>query len=146
MIADLPPERQFDFWLGDWDVTWDKDKRGSNHIEVILDGRVIQESFDGSPSLSFRGTSLSVYSPRLGLWQQTWADVEGNYWHFTGGFQHGRMLLVTDDVIGGVPVKLRMVWYNISSDELDWNWERSDDGGETWQLRWHLHYQRKGVA
>jgi hypothetical protein len=138
-----PPERQFDFWLGEWDVTWGEDQRGTNRIEKILDGRALQESFDGSPSIPFRGMSLSAYSPQRGLWQQTWVDVEGNYWHFTGGFQDARMILVTDDVIEGVPVKLRMVWYNITSDELDWNWERSDDDGETWQLRWHLHYRRR---
>jgi hypothetical protein len=143
MTADLPAERQFDFWLGDWEVTWGEGQRASNRIRKILDGHAIQESFDGSPSLALRGMSLSAYSPRLGLWQQTWTDNEGNYWHFTGGFQDGRMLLVSDDVIEGKPVRLRMLWYNITSDELDWNWERSDDGGETWQLRWHLHYRRK---
>jgi len=143
MTADLPPEQQFDFWLGDWEVIWDEGKRASNRIEKVLDGRAILESFDGSPSLDFRGMSLSVYSPHRKLWQQTWADSEGNYWHFTGGFQSERMLLVTDDILEGVPVKLRMVWYNITSDALDWNWERSEDDGETWQLRWHLHYRRR---
>lgn len=37
----------------------------------------------------------------------------------------------------------RMVFYNISENELDWNWERSDDQGQSWQCLWHIHYQRR---
>ena len=142
--SSLPSEtHQFDFWLGEWDVTWGDGQRGTNRIARILDGSVIQESFDGSPSMSFRGVSLSVYSARLGHWQQTWVDTEGNYWHFLGEFKDGQMVLVTDDFIQGKPVKLRMRFYNITSQELDWNWERSDDGGKTWELKWKIHYIRK---
>jgi len=27
-----------------------------------------------------------------------------------------------------------MVWKNITAQELDWSWERSLDGGKTWQV------------
>jgi hypothetical protein len=70
-------------------------------------------------------------------------DDSGNYWAFTGGFADGRMTLVTDDIVDGKPVKLRMVWHNIAADTLDWNWERSDDGGETWRVLWAIHYRRQ---
>jgi hypothetical protein len=36
-----------------------------------------------------------------------------------------------------------MVWYNITADEFDWNWERSDDGGKTWEVKWQIKYKRK---
>lgn len=35
-----------------------------------------------------------------------------------------------------------MVWYNISKNEIDWNWERSDDEGKTWAVKWKIHYTR----
>ena len=80
--AKVPPETlQFDFWLGEWDVAWGDDQHGSNHIVRILDGAVIQENFDASPVMPFRGMSLSVYNPRRQKWQQTWTDTGGNYWH-----------------------------------------------------------------
>ena len=53
------------------------------------------------------------------------------------------MILAAGDVVEGQPVKLRMIFYNIDQDELDWRWERSDDGGQTWQLKWHIHYRRR---
>ena len=39
------PENQFDFWLGEWDVTWDEDGKGKNHILRIMDDKIIQENF-----------------------------------------------------------------------------------------------------
>jgi hypothetical protein len=39
------PENQFDFWLGEWDVTWGEDGKGENHILRIMDDKIIQENF-----------------------------------------------------------------------------------------------------
>src|SRR4051794_21470059 len=85
--------RQFDFWLGDWDLTWGEDQRGRNVITAILDGRVIQEQFDGLAATPLRGMSVSVYDERQGRWQQTWVDNSGGYLDFTGGWADGRMVL-----------------------------------------------------
>jgi hypothetical protein len=40
-------------------------------------------------------------------------------------------------------VQLRMVFFNIGEIELDWQWERSEDGGENWNVLWRIHYRRK---
>lgn len=141
-----PAARQFDFWLGDWDVAWGEGQRGRNRVEAILGGHVVLEQFDGRPAMSFQGLSVSVYRPLLKQWRQTWVDDQGSYWAFSGGFAEGRLVLMTDDARDGRPIRLRMVWYDIAADTLDWNWERSDDGGETWQVLWHLHYTRRPPA
>ncbi len=143
-LMQLPPEKQLDFWLGEWDVSWGEDQHGSNHVTRILDSRVIQENFNGAPAADLRGVSLSVYSPQLDQWRQTWVDNGGSYWDFRGGVTDNQMILATDDVIDGQPVKLRMVFYNIEENTLDWRWERSDDDGQTWQITWQLHYRRAG--
>ena len=44
----------------------------------------------------------------------------------------------------GQPILQRMLFYNIRADSLDWNWERSDDGGQTWKTLWKIHYERAG--
>jgi hypothetical protein len=36
-----------------------------------------------------------------------------------------------------------MVWYDIQENKLEWNWERSDDNGQTWRVLWQIHYTRK---
>jgi len=134
------PETQFDFWLGEWDCTWGEDGKGSNRIERILDGKVIQENFDGS---DFRGISVSVWDAHRKLWCQTWVDNSGAYLDFTGGFRDGQMILSRDALLEGKTFKQRMVWYNITDEEIDWNWERSDDDGKTWDVKWQIKYKRK---
>jgi hypothetical protein len=38
MSVELSPERQFDFWLGTWDVSWGEDGGGTNRVELLFDG------------------------------------------------------------------------------------------------------------
>src|SRR5919201_5250136 len=79
-MMDDQPEQQFNFWLGEWNVTWGEDGKGTNHIERILDGKIIQENFV-APDL--HGISVSSYDPERKLWCQTWVDNNGTYLDFT---------------------------------------------------------------
>lgn len=133
------PETQFDFWLGEWDVAWGDDGKGTNRIERILDGKIIQENFSAP---DFQGMSVSSYDPERNLWCQTWVDNNGTYLDFTGTFDNGKMILSRDAIVRGEACKQRMVWYDIRGDTLEWNWERSNDGGNTWRVLWHIHYRR----
>ena len=134
------PESQFDFWLGEWEAAWAENGKGVSHITRILAGKIIQEDFR-APDL--HGLSFSVYDPERGLWCQTWVDNNGTYLDFTGKFEDGRMILRRDAIVRGTPCKQRMVWYDILGDEFNWNWERSDDGGQTWRTLWQIHYSRR---
>ena len=142
--ANLKPEaRQFDFWIGDWDVAWETDQHGTNSIRAILADAVILENFNGSPGTPLIGMSVSTYAAALGKWQQTWVDNQATYLDFSGEFKDGQMVLQRQAVENGLAFLQRMVWYNIGPRQLDWNWERSDDGGQTWHVLWKLHYTRK---
>jgi hypothetical protein len=137
--------RQFDFWVGDWTVSWTgkegKRLRGTNRIQSVLDGCVIEENFD-DPVGMFRGRSFSVYNKTTKQWQQTWVDNTGGYLDFVGEFKDGKMILGRKATKDGKEFLQRMVWYDIATDALEWNWERSDDQGKTWTLLWSIHYTR----
>jgi len=137
---DRNPENQFDFWLGEWNVTWGEDGKGTNHIERILDGKIIQENFI-APDL--HGISVSVYDPERSVWCQTWVDNNGIYLDFTGRFEEGKMTLSRDAIVKGQACRQRMVWWDIQENKFDWNWERSDDNGKSWRVLWQIHYTRK---
>jgi len=137
---DNQPENQFDFWIGEWNVTWGEDGKGTNHIERILDGKIIQENFI-APDL--HGISVSVYDPERGLWCQTWVDTNGTYLDFTGRFEDERMILSREAIVKGQACRQRMVWYDIRENQLEWNWERSDDNGKSWRVLWQIQYIRK---
>jgi len=139
----VQPENQFDFWLGEWDVTWGEDGKGTNRIERTLSRKVIQENF---MTPDFQGMSVSVYDTERKLWCQTWVDNNGTYLDFTGNFEDGKMILMRDAIVRGEACKQRMVWYDIQDDKFEWNWERSDDGGKTWRVLWQIHYTKKRTS
>lgn len=70
--------------------------------------------------------------------------------HFYGTFSYIKHIGLTqfvkmshNAIVQGQACKQRMVWYNITDDEYDWNWERSDDSGKTWDVKWQIKYRRK---
>lgn len=145
-IAEHDKARQFDFWIGEWTLTWGDAHQGTNRIRSILDGHVIREEFDGMPSAPFRGLSISVYTPSIDKWRQTWVDNSGSYLDFVGGFADGTMILTRTAVEESPPALQRMVWFNIAEDRLDWNWERSEDSGASWQVQWAIRYMRRPTS
>ena len=139
-----PEMRQLDFWIGEWDLTWGDSGTGINVITAELNDCVILENFTTHDSIPFRGISVSTYNRKLGKWQQTWVDTEGNYLDFVGGLSEGKMILSRETVDSeGKLVLFRMVFQNIMENSLDWNWEKSPDNGHTWETLWEIHYKRK---
>ena len=144
-----PEQKEFDFWVGDWDLTWPGSKpgeiaHGTNTIKRVMDGCVVAESFSGGDSIPLRGMSVSAFDARTHRWKQTWVDNQGAYLDFTGEFRDGKMILGREAVRpNGAHVLQRMVYKNIAADEFDWSWELSKDNGKTWQVQWPIHYKRR---
>ena len=141
-------QKQFDFWVGEWDLTWPGEKpgevaHGTNSIKRIMDGCVVQENFSAGESGHLRGTSISTFDLKSGTWKQTWVDNEGGYLDFDGEFKGSEMILKREAIRGGVKILQRMVFKNITANEMDWSWEASSDGGKTWQVNWPIHYKRR---
>jgi len=141
-----PEASQFDFWIGTWKVEWlntDSTKaEGTNVVTSILGSCVIEENFNGKPGVDFMGKSFSVYNPAKKLWQQTWVDDQGGYMVFTGGMEDDKMILSRKISRNDKELIQRMVFYNISKDKFDWNWESSEDNGVSWKMNWKIHYSR----
>jgi hypothetical protein len=139
-----PKSSEFDFWIGNWSLTWNDTSKGTNSVNRVLDGCVVQENFS-DPVQQFTGSSWSVYNPQTALWQQTWVDNQGGYIVLTGKFEKGEMILSTAPVTlkNGKQSVSRMIYYNIQRGSFDWSWENTTDNGNTWKLNWKIHYQRK---
>lgn len=143
-----PEAAQLDFWLGTWDLRWTDDEgggRGTNTIVKTLEDCVVQERFESADG--FRGESLSVYDARQGAWRQTWVDNRGGYLLFTGGLNADgvmdlRTAPFTNPQTGQEQIN-RMIWTEVADDTLTWHWQRSTDGGETWEDLWVIHYTRR---
>lgn len=138
-----PAYRQFDFWVGQWDLTWKDGGRGANVITRELGDCVIEENFTTLDSIAFVGRSLSTVSRESGQWRQTWVDNQGGYLEFIGGMVGDSMILSREAQRGDSVFLQRMVFFNITPDSLDWSWQRSDDQGATWRPLWDIHYTRR---
>jgi len=124
--------RQFDFWVGEWDVfTPDGQLAGTNKIERILGGCVIAESWSGSKGTD--GRSFNVYSTADKKWHQSWVDSQGTRLELAGTFADGRMTLEGDSpAANGNSLRNRISWQKLPDGRVRQHWEVSVDGGEKW--------------
>lgn len=134
---------QFDFWIGEWELSWNDTSRGSNIVQKEMNDFVIQENFT-DPASGFSGKSWTVYDTASHLWRQTWVDNQGGYITLTGKYDAGTMILTTQPVEkNGKQIISRMIFFNITAQSFDWSWEHSSDNGTKWKVAWKIHYKRK---
>ena len=133
---------QFDFWLGSWRVTDTSGEQvGRNHIERTLGGCVLHESWtatDGS-----KGESFNIYDRWSGRWHQTWVDEHGLLLQLDGGLQGTSMVLEGERLSPEhTPMRHRITWTPLDARHVRQHWERSPDGGKTWQTVFDGRYAR----
>lgn len=140
-----PVHRQFDFWIGRWDVFLPNgNKAGENVIESIADGCALLESWTGRGGVT--GKSLNVHDARDGRWHQTWVDSSGGRLELAGTFGDGRMVLAsTVGEIGkpGDRSVQRITWTPNPDGSVRQLWESSDDGGATYRVAFDGRYVKR---
>ena len=141
----MPSPRDFDFWLGTWNVSWgpDGDDRGRNVVTHTFGGFVVEERFDGRPGTELQGMSVTVYDQHRGLWRQTWVDDAGSYFGLEGGPAGDELhLLCRTHNASAVDTVYRMRFFEIARDSLTWAWERSLDSERSFDELWRIRYDR----
>ncbi|HEX9942867.1 MAG TPA: DUF1579 family protein [Thermoanaerobaculia bacterium] len=142
-----PEHRQFDFWIGEWEVRDPKGElAGTNRIEKILNGCALQENWTGARG--DKGTSFNIYDAPAKRWHQTWVSDNGLLLVLDGAFQDGKMVLSGERVPrqGGGLAKHRITWTPVDADHVRQHWEMSRDGGKTWGTVFDGTYTRKKPA
>lgn len=139
-----PEHRQFDFWLGEWNVFENGEKTGENTIRRAMGGCVIHESYRSTDS-DYEGQSFNVYDARRGVWHQSWVDDQGLLLRLEGAFEDGKMRLegaILDSE--GREVLQRITWSRLAGnpDRVRQLWEQSADGGESWEVVFDGTYVR----
>jgi hypothetical protein len=137
-----PAHRQFDFWLGDWDVTTPDGKpAGHNRITLILGGCALREEWTGASGT--HGTSLNMFDDGARKWRQTWVDDGGTVLLLTGEFKGGKMVLEGDSpAAGGASVRQRIAWTPLSAGRVRQLWDSSADGGKSWKIEFDGTYTK----
>jgi hypothetical protein len=128
--------RQFDFWVGKWDVIG---KTGAHAATSIIssemDGCLVMEDYVQDNGV-YNGRSLSVYDPNTGHWYQTFVDdiIAGSY-RLEGAFTGGSMVLSGSQPVynfGTGTVQQRDVtvtWTPLDGGRVRQRFDVSTDGG-----------------
>jgi hypothetical protein len=142
--CDTPEYRQFDFWVGDWNVTGVKGKQaGTNLVTLEEDGCVVHEHWSGSGGGT--GQSFNFYDRSDGKWRQIWVDNGGTWLNLAGNYADGKMVLVGQNTAGpgGKPQQQRITFTRNDDGSVRQVWDTSDDGGKTWQVVFDGLYKKK---
>jgi len=132
--------RQFDFWLGDWDVFDPAGKQvGTNRISLLY-GCVLHESWKAA---KMEGQSFNRYDAERGVWHQTWVDSQGSLLLLEGGVRDGAMILSDAATPGRKAEAINEIrWTRNDDGSVRQLWLASADGGKTWKTAFDGKYVR----
>jgi hypothetical protein len=136
--------REFDFWLGEWDVhLGDGTVAGHNVITRDERGCMLTERWTGASG----GTGMSVnYVDGIdGKWVQVWNSANGAQINIRGGMTAEGMAMTgtIHYVSNGTTAPFRALWTPLPDGRVRQYFEQSNDGGETWTAWFEGFYTRK---
>lgn len=145
--------QQFDFWLGEWDVTPNGQTPspgtppGRNVITKEYGGCVVVERWTGA---GMTGSSFNIYDRSRSEWVQTWVDSTGGLHQYRGRLHDGNMVF-----LGDVPLPpaakfagrrtVRLTFFKLGPDKVRQLSESSMSDG-TWTVNYDLIYVRRSSA
>jgi hypothetical protein len=137
--------RQFDFWVGTWDVADPAGKpAGVNRISSEHLDCVVVERWASANGGT--GMSMNYYDPRADRWTQHWIGL-GLILTMTGGLRGTEMVLEgpLQYVRDGRVTTLRGTWTPLPDGRLRQHFVESADGGKTWTDWFDGYYRRSGT-
>ncbi len=156
-ICDTPEARQFDFWIGEWNVvnkrlhddgTWVEMGRAAAKVYPILGGCALVEHWRGMAwDQKTIGFSVRAFDPRNQKWflLLTWpAKDRPGFGTLEGAFSHGRgEFFQRRQNPDGAEVLTRYSFSDARSDALRWDAAQSKDGGRSWSTYWIMEFSRR---
>jgi hypothetical protein len=143
----------FGQFVGDWEIVEDRylqddgtwiNGRGELHINWILEGRALQDTFmtfdEKTHKMIPDGTTLRFYDSKIDAWRVVWfSPMQGTIKTLIGRKIGDEIVLerTTDE---GYLVK--WIFSEITANAFRWHSEESRDDGKTWRLREEMRIRR----
>jgi hypothetical protein len=138
--CDAPEHRQFDFWVGEWNVSRpDGQQVGTNSISREYGGCVIHERY--TTARAYAGESLNTWDTARGVWHQTWVDNGGTLLVLEGRLAGNAMVLEGGGMRDGKPVKHRITWTPNADGTVRQFWESAGPDGQ-WKTAFDGLYRK----
>ena len=151
-----PHYRDFDFWIGEWEVRPPNSPANAPAAENIItleyDGCVLMEHWKpgGPGTTAGGGSSFNIYDSTRKMWFQTWVDSTGGLHEYRGNLDAQGNMAFMGETPGapGQPARVptRLTFFKQGPDQVrQWS-EVSIDGGKTWTTAYDLIYARRKPA
>lgn len=156
-----PEARQFDFWIGDWDIrqrilqqdgTW-LELEASTSVSPALEGCALVEHWSGTVQFFWEGMtepepmeglSVRAYDAEAGDWSIHWMDTRtprfGEPYRGTFDGDRGEFFRSWETPQG--PRTGRITFSDIAPDAVTWELAISADGGDSWTTLWIMEMRR----
>ncbi len=156
-----PEARQFDFWIGDWDIhnrhrnpqtpedpTWFDTGGATNRVYAILDGCAIVEHWMGRLVFAtIHGFSVRAYDPDKEQWVLVlhWPGATGGAFStLEGVFRHGRGEFFSAFTNAqGQHLDNRFSFSDITPTSFRWDSATSTDSRLSWTPGWIMEFTRR---
>lgn len=143
-----PKSREFDFWIGEWDVYQtgtSSPKVGHSLIQSASGGCMILENWTSLQG-AYSGKSINYVDPAAKSWEQDWIGSDGTPIRFYNGSYKDGIMQFTFDAIqpDGNKHPGRLSFYNQGKDQVRQLSEHSADEGKTWLTNYDFTYIRRG--
>ncbi|MEZ5425911.1 MAG: retropepsin-like aspartic protease [Pyrinomonadaceae bacterium] len=154
--------KEFDFWLGDWEIeqkilkadgTWFESK-AKNKVSKILEGCAVQENWEGevfffweemSQPEKIKALSVRSFDAKSRKWTINWMDTRSpKFSVFEGNFADGKgeFFRSLKDENGNETI-LRITFSDIQPGSVHWDLAFSKDGRKTFSTLWIMEMKRK---
>ena len=159
--CDSPEARQFDFWIGDWNI---KQKMLQNDgswisldaktsVKKILNGCALEEYWKGEVKYFWSGMNNSKYIEAISI---RYFDTKKMKWHiqwidnsnlvmgpgFDGNFENGKGVFYSETVTAKGKQISRIIFSDIKKNSVLWKLSISRDEGKIWIDIWLMDMQR----
>jgi len=137
--------REFDFWIGDWDVyvTGTSSYAGHSFIQQISGGCAILENWQSAIS---EGKSLNFIDDSTHKWKQVWVGSYPNgKQDFVNGEYKDSVMRFTFTTLGaqGHAMQGKFSFFNQGPDQVRQLNETSSDNGKSWTVSYDFTYKRR---
>lgn len=137
--------REFDFWIGEWDVfvSGTNTRVGHSLVQKVSGGCALLENWNSAVS---EGKSLNYIDDSTKKWKQVWiGSYAAGKQDFTGGVYRDSAMVFCFTTSGGAGVKAqgRFSFFNQGPGKVRQLNELSADGGNTWTVQYDFTYLRK---
>ncbi|WP_211194243.1 hypothetical protein [Pyxidicoccus fallax] len=157
--ADLSGLHAFDALVGTWTAHHRRLKErltgcteweefgGTFDFRLLMNGHAnVDDSVFDMPEGRVHGVGLSAYDARTGQWAIWGLDGRNPAGRLDpplkGRFEKGVGTFYADDTLRGRPIRVRVIWSNITPTSARWEQAFSPDGGKTWETNWVTEFRR----